>query len=88
LADVQIVPQLLALLQHRNWKVRQEAAAVLGKIASAIAELSLLKQCARALWWRLSDHGTVGRSAFYALEQFATQLALQELKESQNDESR
>ncbi|MCP4396895.1 MAG: NACHT domain-containing protein [bacterium] len=85
LADAQIVPQLLALLQHRNWKIRQEAAGVLGKIAPAIEELPLLRQCARALWWRLSDHEAVGKSAFYALEQFATQLALQELTVPQND---
>ena len=79
LADAQVVPQLLVLLQCRNWKVRREAAYILGQVAPAIADSALLKQCARALWWRLSDTEEVGESAFHALEQCARQLTLQEL---------
>ena len=85
LADAQIVPPLLALLQNRNRRVRQEAADVLGQIAPTITEPPLLRQCAGALWWRLSDHDAVSRTAFYALEKFATQLALQELPSRQTE---
>jgi HEAT repeat protein len=74
------IPKLLPLLRHRNIAVRTCTAQIIGRLAHVVQKRKHLKQAARALWWRLTDHDDVAKAVFYALNHVANRLSVLEVE--------
>jgi len=64
IGDAQAVPQLIPVLNYGNWRIRQVAAEILGQLAYTVQDRKILRQTARALWWRLTDKDELRKRRF------------------------
>ncbi|PIE33199.1 hypothetical protein CSA56_12815 [candidate division KSB3 bacterium] len=77
----QIIPKLLPLMRHQDTAVRTCTAQILGRVAHVVQNRKDLKQAARTLWWRLTDHDDVAKAAFYALNHVTNRLSVLEVEQ-------